>query len=72
VFIIDHALLMLNGVTVNFTQILLVLQGNIMNYINIIRSPSGQVKNDTHGDSIVSYETFIKNKELPMRVLKMQ
>jgi hypothetical protein len=47
---------MLNGVTVNFTQILLVLQGNIMNYINVLRTPSenSSIKEDTHAN-VVSY-----------------
>jgi hypothetical protein len=64
---------MLSGVTVNFTQILLVLQGNIMNYINIIRTPpENSIKEDSPHDNVVSYETFLKSKELPLRVLKLQ
>lgn len=37
IYIVDHALLMLNGVTINFNQILLVLQGNILSYITLLK-----------------------------------
>jgi hypothetical protein len=45
--------------------------GNVLNYINVLRNASAERIEQILNDNIISYENYIKNKELPMRVLKL-